>query len=493
MISECVFKSCLLNSILSGLLVIPGVSTLPCLPLMLSLKTIILKYLLVCVFLISPCCVHRDRRPDQTVSVVPSPRFDLFVFSSVLFVPVFCPSRQASPLAASPHARGSREFYAAVRGSPIPRFAGLHARRSREFTPPSRLSHPLFAGVLAAVRGSAIPPFAGVDAAVRGSAIPPFAEFTPPFADHPALNSRGMTLHPRLTLARRPASDSMPAGLPLTQCPPACLWLNARRPASDSSSPGVPLTQARRIAADSSSPDCRWLKLAGLPLTHATGRRQGRPTHHCLFHAAVRGPPLFHVLLLRGESQPAVRGSLGPQPAEAPSSPPAPAVEWSSQPAAAVIVSQPIMVSPAGRCRIDKPAGRGRNWPVSDHGLFNCLCVFSPGGLLVPLSCPMVIFWGGTKVPAVVAGPRDEATAHHGPPALASWAPCSTLASVCLFHSGGPVLCMYPCLSWGVSRVPTPPPRWNCYGSGRAFREGGVMLEICHVHLVFPPPVSIYG
>ncbi len=28
----------------SGLLVIPGVSTLPCLPLMLSLKTIILKY-----------------------------------------------------------------------------------------------------------------------------------------------------------------------------------------------------------------------------------------------------------------------------------------------------------------------------------------------------------------------------------------------------------------------------------------------------------------
>ncbi len=27
---------------------------------MLSLKTIILKYLLICVFLVSPCCVHRD-------------------------------------------------------------------------------------------------------------------------------------------------------------------------------------------------------------------------------------------------------------------------------------------------------------------------------------------------------------------------------------------------------------------------------------------------
>ncbi len=44
----------------SGLLVIPGVSTLPCVTLMLSLKTIILKYLLVCVFLVSPCCGHRN-------------------------------------------------------------------------------------------------------------------------------------------------------------------------------------------------------------------------------------------------------------------------------------------------------------------------------------------------------------------------------------------------------------------------------------------------
>ncbi len=59
-ICEGVFKSCLLYSMLSGQLVIPGVSTLPCLPLMLSLKTIILKYFLVCVFLVSPCCVHRD-------------------------------------------------------------------------------------------------------------------------------------------------------------------------------------------------------------------------------------------------------------------------------------------------------------------------------------------------------------------------------------------------------------------------------------------------
>ncbi len=104
-------------------------STLPCLTLMSSLKIIILKYLLVCVFLVSPCCVHRDRRPDQTVSGVPSPRFVLFVFSSFFFVPVFCPSRQASPLAASPHARCSREF--------TPPFADQPAHRSQEMMPPS--------------------------------------------------------------------------------------------------------------------------------------------------------------------------------------------------------------------------------------------------------------------------------------------------------------------------------------------------------------------
>ncbi len=59
------------------LLVIPGVSTLPCVTLMSSLKTIILKYLLVCVFLVSPCCVHRDKRLHELN--------DLIAFMSVIF------------------------------------------------------------------------------------------------------------------------------------------------------------------------------------------------------------------------------------------------------------------------------------------------------------------------------------------------------------------------------------------------------------------------
>ncbi len=38
-----------------------------------------------------------------------------------------------------------------------------------------------------------------------------------------------------------------------------------------------------------------------------------------------------------------------------------------------------------------------------------------------------------------------------------------------------------------------PPPLPGGDGSGRAFREGGVMSDLCRVCLVFPPPVSIFG
>ncbi len=131
---------------------------LPCLALMSSLKTIILSLSLVCVFLYPPCCVHRDRRPDLTVSGAPSPRFVLFVFSSFCFVPVFCLSRQASPLAASPHARRSREISATGCGYPKPSGWFSSSRVAATSGPP-------FAGDDAAVRGSPRP-------AVRGRSMP---------------------------------------------------------------------------------------------------------------------------------------------------------------------------------------------------------------------------------------------------------------------------------------------------------------------------------
>ncbi len=195
---------------------------------------------------------------------------------------------------------------------------------------------------------------------------------------------RGWRLHPWLTLAHRPASDSMPAGLPLTQCPPACLWLNARRPASDLARQecrwlkfaGLPLTQARRIAADSSSPDCRWL----MPLVVG---REGQLTTVC-FTPPSAAHQRFACFFYAGKANPlsavhSARSRLRLPPARRP-------LPLSGQASRLLplLSSQPIMVSPAGRCRIDKPAGRGRNWPVSDHGLFNCFCMFAPEGSWYP-------------------------------------------------------------------------------------------------------------
>ncbi len=329
-----VFKSCLLSSMSSGLLVIPGVSALPCLTLMSSLKTIILKYLLVCVFLLPPCCVHCDRRPD---SKRPFTSFCFVRFSSGYFVPVFCPLRQASPLAASPHARRSRLSHPAVRGSSrefTPPFVAQPSRRSWEFTPPftaqpSRRSR----------------------------------EFTPPFADQPAHRSQEMT----------PPSTANPS-------PPARRWLDARRPASDSS-----------------PPDRSWLKPAGSPLTHAAGHRsRGKLIHHAL---SITPPSAAHRPRRSREITPPSVGkanppsaapsssrgrptrrpwSLGPPPAVASSSPPAPAVEWSSQ---------PVMVP---------PAGRGRIWPDCDQGLFkSCFRVcLVPEGSWYPWAAPWIFFGG---------------------------------------------------------------------------------------------------
>ncbi len=75
----------------------------------------------------------RDRRPDLTVSVVPSTRFVLFVFSSLWLFPCFVPRREPS----CPTVRGSlrrRSRLSPSRGSAAVR--GSAIRHSRELTPP---------------------------------------------------------------------------------------------------------------------------------------------------------------------------------------------------------------------------------------------------------------------------------------------------------------------------------------------------------------------
>ncbi len=106
------------------------------------------------------------------------------------------------------------------------------------------------------------------------------------------------------------------------------------------------------------------------------------------------------MLLLRGESQPAVRGSLGPQPVEAPSSPPAPAVEWSSQPAAAVIVK------PAGYGLASRPLPNLTSQPAvaefdqSVTTVFLTVFVCSPRRAPDTPSFPKEILGGGSRAPA---------------------------------------------------------------------------------------------
>ncbi len=77
---------------------------------------------------------------------------------------------------------------------------------------------------------------------------PPCCVHPPPAVAIPSPPAGSLVPGVPLPQARRPA------GPPLTQCPPARLWL---KPA------GPPLTQARRIAAESSPPDRRWLMPAG--------------------------------------------------------------------------------------------------------------------------------------------------------------------------------------------------------------------------------------
>ncbi len=210
---------CLVYSLL------PGVSclwVLPCPALMSSLNTIIWVYILVCVFLYPPSCVHRDRRPDRQQYAAP---IHLVLFCSFfvkfLFVPEFlsvCPAAWKSPLVipAIAHCKSAWEFGGIAASAASPLAASRHARRSRKIS----------------TAGGGSPKPAGGLPSSRDCRSPRRAV-------------RGRSRH-------WPASDSMPAGPPLAQCPPARLWLNARR---------IALTQC--------PPDRRWLKPAGSPLTQA--------------------------------------------------------------------------------------------------------------------------------------------------------------------------------------------------------------------------------
>ncbi len=144
-------------------------------------------------FLYPPLCVHRDRRPDLTVSGAHSPRFVLFVFlrSFYLIQSVWlCLSRGKEVAARNPaiaHCKTAWEF-------------GVGVRRDR-------------CECRESVGRDALMPAAG-----GGSPKPAgwFPGCRSPGCRSPRRAVRGRSSHQN-------AADSMPAGPPLTQCPPARL------------------------------------------------------------------------------------------------------------------------------------------------------------------------------------------------------------------------------------------------------------------------------
>ncbi len=315
--------------------------------------------------------------------------------------------------------RRSRLSHPAVHGSLRRRLRLSHPAVRGSLRRRSRLSHP-------AVRGSWRRRSRLSHPAVRGSSRRRSR------INQPTVHRRWRH-HPRLTLAHRPATDSMPAGLPLTQCPPACRWLNARRP-----------------AADSSSPDCRWLKFAGLPLTHArwsslAGKANSLPlfTPPCAAHRPRRSREITPPAMGKANPPSAAASSSRGKPTRRPRFT-RPAAGWGS-------------LQPAGPCRIWQASRPWphltRLWPRS----FYCFCVFSPGGLLIPLSFPKEILGGGSRAPAeeteVGAGATVSEAVPPWPPELPAppWPPelpappgplsvCSTLeAPSCVCICVGPV------------------------------------------------------
>ncbi len=197
------------------------------------------------------------------------------------------------------------------------------------------------------------------------------------------------------------------------------------------------------------------------PAVRGRSRRRpwGKPTHR------QRLP------LVRGEGQPAVRGHPARRRLWLPPARRSPPLRgqasrlWSRQPAMAVF-----------------------DQTVTKVFLSCVLCVFSPGGLLIPLSCPMDFFWGGTKVPAVEARPRDEATKDHLPlpPELPAppWPP-----SVCFALEAPSCVCL--CVGpEGSPECPPPLPGSTVTARDAPSRRGelcqtSVVCVLCS-HLLFP-------
>ncbi len=154
-------------------------------------------------------------------------------------------------------------------------------------------------------------------------------------------------------------------------------------PASDSSPPGSTLTLARRIAADSSPPDRRWIKPAGSLLTHA--RRiaadscppaAANPSPHVTARRAMfvsccahRNILIKSCLVLSTETR---LGQVAPLVVAA----------------EAILAACPLVVDMEA---VAEGPCKGPWLLVMPRGSLSFQA--SPGGLLVPVGCPVLFVW----------------------------------------------------------------------------------------------------
>ncbi len=464
----------------------------PVYPVSLSCLDVLIKYYYLSLrprlrVPVPPSCVHRDRRPDQNRKRRPFTSFCFrFQKSFVLFQSVcLCLSRgkevaarnpaiahcklawefggiAASPLAASPHARRSREISAAGGGSPKPtgwlpssQVALPQARHSREITPPDR----------------------------------------------------------RWLNARRIAADSKPAGSPLTHahriaadsCPPDRRWLKPTGSALTHAR-WPPLSIAPWIESTRHGQECR-VSVLLCPQEHFNhhvglvhGDSSGAGGSSCCGHGghSSRLPPC------RGGGSGCWGTLWGPlMSCHAQRKPQLP--------------SQPRRAS--GSCGLSCPVCLAlEGVPVVFCTVMLCL---APEGSWYPLTSPGK-FWGGYKSsgcrgraerteakapedhlpwpPELPAPPwPPELPAPPWPPELPAppWPPelpAPPWPPYCLFRSGGPRPVF---LSVSVLRglqSAHPPSPMELLRLGTSLSGGGsyvrVLSCVCHV---FPPLVSIYG
>ncbi len=175
---------------------------------------------------VPPSCVHRDRRPDQNRKRRPVTPF-CFPFWKVLFCSSVCVSLSHGMEVATRHSRHS------------PLQVGVGVRRDRRECRESTGREPL----MPADRGRYPSPAVALPS--PPASLPSSRVAAPPGA---------------------PFAGDHATGSPLTQCPPARLWLNARRPAAVLKPAGLPLTQAHGSALI----HARWPPLSLAPWIKST-------------------------------------------------------------------------------------------------------------------------------------------------------------------------------------------------------------------------------